>query len=73
MLAGAEKTMHLEGDDNVMKRYDLECGKEEFYYINQSKVYTVPGINDEADYDEVIDSCKVIEMTDDDIHSKYYY
>jgi myosin heavy subunit len=71
LLAGAEKTMHLEGDDNVMKRYDLECGKEEFYYINQSKVYTVPGIKHNGEEGEVIDSCKVIEMTDDDIHSVF--
>ena len=67
LLAGANKTMHLEGDLNLMERYDLGCGKEEFYYINQSKVYNVNGINDEADFDELVDSCKVIEMTDEDI------
>jgi myosin heavy subunit len=68
LLAGADKTMHMEGDGSLMKRYDLSCGQDEFHYINQSKVYDVPGINDEADFDELVDSCKVIEMTDDDIH-----
>tara|TARA_B100000795_G_scaffold124742_1_gene93066 strand:- start:56 stop:550 length:495 start_codon:yes stop_codon:yes gene_type:complete len=60
--------MHEEDvSKNLMKKYDLDAGKEEMHYINQSKVYTVPGIRDEADFDELIDSCKVIEMSDDDI------
>ena len=68
LFAGAEKTMHEEDvSKNLMKKYDLDAGKEEMHYINQSKVYTVPGIRDEADFDELIDSCKVIEMSDDDI------
>jgi len=68
LFAGCEKTMHEEGDANLMNKYDLNAGKEEMYYISQSKVYTVPGIRDEADWDELLDSCKVIEMNDDDIH-----
>ena len=50
LFAGAEKTMHMEGDANIMTRYDLSAGKEEMRYINQSKVYNVPGIRDEADW-----------------------
>ena len=50
LFAGAEKTMHMEGDANIMTRYDLSAGKEEMNYINQSKVYNVPGIRDEADW-----------------------
>ena len=50
LFAGAAKTMHMEGDANIMTRYDLSAGKEEMRYINQSKVYNVPGIRDEADW-----------------------
>ena len=69
LFAGADKTMH-ENDDtkNIKRKYDL--GEiSDYYYLNQSETFEVDGINDERDWDELIEAMGVIEMDSDHIHS----
>jgi myosin heavy subunit len=69
LFAGADKTMHEDDDNiNIKKKYGLG-EKKDYFYINQSDTFEVDGINDERDWDELIEAMGVIEMDADDIHN----
>ena len=56
LLEGGKK------DENLQKDLDL-YDIDDFYYLNQSKVKSVPGINDERDWDELLGAMDILGMT----------
>ena len=54
---------------STSRRNTASREKKDYYYINQSDTFDVDGINDERDWDELIEAMGVIEMDADHVHS----
>jgi myosin heavy subunit len=50
---------HLAASQEVAQYYQLYSA-DNFYYLNQSGCYTVPGVDDVKDYAEVLGAMKVL-------------